>query len=217
MKVELRPELKLLYPRAIFGGLMAENLSNTKKHPSLEQEKRDLEEEIREDYPEVDQDEVIRSYDTYYKKWGKTYPIEFQVKTIKGGRNFPQVSTLVDSMFLAELRNRVLTSGHDQDKIKSTLWFDLSDESEIYLKLNGKEQELPKSDIVLRDNEDILASILYGPARKTSISTETTNPLYFAWCPYKLGESTVEEHLMEIVRNLKLVYGTFEYETIILE
>ncbi len=217
MNVELRPELKILYPRAIFGGLMAENLPSSKKHPSLEQAKRDLEGEIREDYPDVDQDEVIRSYDTYYKKWGKTYPIEFQVKTIKGGRNFPQVSALVDSMFLAELRNRVLTSGHDQDKIQSNLRFDLSDEGETYLKLNGKKQELPKSDIVLRDQDDILASVLYGPARKTSISAETTNPLYFAWCPYKLSESTVENHLMEIVRNLELVYGSFKYETIILE
>jgi DNA/RNA-binding domain of Phe-tRNA-synthetase-like protein len=217
MNVELRSELKLLYPRAIFGGLMVENVTNNKKNPRLEKEKRDLEAEIREDYPDVDQDEVIRSYDTYYKKWGKTYPIEFQVKTIKGGRNFPQVSTLVDSMFLAELRNRVLTSGHDQDRIQSDLWFDLSDEGETYLKLNGKEQELPKSDIILRDRDDILASVLYGPARKTSISSETSNPLYFAWCPYKFGESTVEEHLMDIVRNLELVYGSFKYETIILE
>jgi len=42
-------------------------------------------------------------------------------------------------MFLAELKNRILTSGHDLDKIEGGLFFDVSDERERYLKLNGKE------------------------------------------------------------------------------
>lgn len=217
MDVELRPEVKIFYPKAIFGGLVARGIPNQRKHDELEKRKRSLEEEIRENYPDVDQDSVIRSYDTYYKKWGKTYPIELQVKTIKAGGKFPQVSTSVDCMFLAELKNRVLTSGHDLDMVEGELRFDVSDEGEEYLKLNGKNQVLPKSDIVLREGREILASVLYGPAKRSSISSDTVNALYFAWCPYKLGEDVVEDHLKDIVSNLELIHGVFEYETMILE
>lgn len=217
MSVNVRKELKLIYPRAAFGGLIANNIPNRKDNEGLEKLKRELEKEIRDDYTEIDKDPVIRSYDTYYKKWGKTYPIKFQIKTIKGGGRFPRVSALVDSMFLSELRNRLLTSGHDLDNVQGELLYDVSDEGESYMKLNGKEQKLPRSDIVLRDSEGILASILYGPARRTSIGNNTVNTLYLAWCPYSPGEEVIEEHLKDIVSNLKLVYGDFRYEITIRE
>lgn len=217
MSVNVRRELRLLYPKAAFGGLIAYDVPNKKDNEDLEKLKRELEREIREEYPEVDEDPVIRSYDTYYKKWGKAYPIEFQIKTIKGGGRFPRVSALVDSMFLSELRNRILTSGHDLDSVQGELWYDVSDEGERYMKLNGKEQELPRSDIVLRDSGGILASVLYGPARRTSIGKDTDNALYLAWCPYSPGEDVIEEHLRDIASNLNAVYGDFKQEKIILE
>ncbi|MBD3207736.1 hypothetical protein GF319_15510 [Candidatus Bathyarchaeota archaeon] len=217
VSVDIRNELKLLYPRAAFGCLVSKDVPNRKGNDELEEMKRELEEEIREEYPEMDEDQLIRSYDTYYKKWGKTYPIEFQIKTIKSGGRFPRVSALVDSMFLSELRNRILTSGHDLDRLHGELWYDLSDEGESYMKLNGKEQELPRSDIVLRDSEGILASVLYGPARRTSIGNDTVNALYLAWCPYSPGEEVIEEHLRDIVSNLEVVYGGIKHEIVMLE
>ena len=217
MSVDVRRELRLIYPRAAFGGLIAYGVPNKKGNEDLERLKRELEREIREKYPEVDDDPVIRSYDTYYEKWGKTYPIEFQIKTIKGGGRFPRVSALVDSMFLSELKNRILTSGHDLDSIQGKLWYDVSDEGERDTKLNDKEQELPQSDIVLRDSEGILASVLHGPARRTSIGNDTVNVLYLAWCPYSPGEDVIEEHLRDIASNIETVYGNFKAETMILE
>ncbi|MBD3205905.1 hypothetical protein GF319_06130 [Candidatus Bathyarchaeota archaeon] len=217
MKLDIRRELKLLYNRAVFGRLIVYDLPNKKGNDELENLKRELEKEIREEYPDVDKDQVIRSYDTYFKKWNKTYPIEFQIKTIKSGRQFPRVSALVDSMFLSELRNRILTSGHDLDSIQGELLYDVSDEGEKYTKLNGKEQMLPRSDIVLRDTDGILASVLYGPARRTSIKNDTENAIYLAWCPYSLGFDAIKEHLVDIISNLEVVYGHFKYETRILE
>jgi DNA/RNA-binding domain of Phe-tRNA-synthetase-like protein len=212
MNVELRPVLKMVYPRAVFGSLTAKNIPNTKKHDALEEWKRLLERKIREVYADPDEDSTIQSYNTFFKRWGKTYPIEFQIKTIKGGGRFPQVSTLVDSMFLAELKNRILTSGHDLDTIKGKLIFDVSDEGEIYLKLNGKEQELKENDVVLRDEEGVLASVLYGPARRTSIRPKTRNPLYFAWCPYGMDEEMIATHLKDILSHLRLVFASVDPE-----
>ncbi|MCK4583233.1 hypothetical protein KAU18_07945, partial [Candidatus Bathyarchaeota archaeon] len=112
----------------------------------------------------------------------------------------------------AELGNRILTSGHDQEAIKGDPVFDLADEGEPYTKLNGEEQSLKKNDVVLRDDEGVLASVLYGPARRTSIAPDTQNPLYFAWCPNGAEEEAVDKHLTDIVEHLETVFGDVDHD-----
>ncbi len=207
MMFVVRPEVKIFYPSAHFGSLIIHNQYNQKKHPDLEQSKRHLEEKIRETYLSPVDEEVVQCYADYYGKWGKTYHIEFQINSIKKGRGFPNVSTHVDSMFMAELENRILTSGHDADTVQGSLIYDLADNGEEYVKLNGKKQILLKNDIVLRDEEGVLASILFGPAARTSITMETLNPLFFAWCPIGITPEAVETHLSTILGYMDTVYG----------
>jgi len=212
MQVRVKQELKILYPNSAFGSLIVREVPNKRVHEGIEKLKRKLEKDIRENYPEVGEDAIIQYYDTYFSKWGRTYPIKFQLNSIKKGENFPQVSTLVDCMFLAELKDRILTSGHDLDDIIGDLVFDISKKGESYTKINGKEQSLKGKDIVLRDEEGILASVLYGPAKRTSIKRETKNALYFAWCPTGINEEEVKQHLKNIKSNLETVYPTFKHK-----
>ena len=212
MEFKVRPEVKILYPTAHFGGLTIHNQQNQNKHPDLEQAKRQLEKTIRETYSDPKEDSVVQNYADYYQRWEKTYPIEFQINSIKKGRTFPQVSTLVDSMFLAELKNRILTSGHDRDTIQGELVYDLADEGEEYTKLNDRKQVLVKNDIILRDEEGVLASILFGPAARTSITMNTVNPLYYAWCPIGFTTEAVDIHLSSIIKYLRVVYGDIQSE-----
>jgi DNA/RNA-binding domain of Phe-tRNA-synthetase-like protein len=212
MKFTVRPEVSMLYPSARFGGLTVHNLENLKRDEKLEDAKRALEKEIREEYPDPGDDPVIQNYSIYYDKWDKTYPIHYQINSVKKGRGFPNVSVYVDCMFMAELKNRILTSGHDVDAIQGELVYDLADEGEMYVKLNGETQILVRNDIVLRDNEGVLASVLYGPAARTSIKDDTRSPLYFAWCPHGIPEESIERHLSTICGYLGLVYGEVESE-----
>ena len=206
MQINLTEGLKEKYPVSIFGNLIIRDVPNRKRDETLEERKRSLENEIKENYADVDKDSMIRYYNTYFKMWKKTYPIEYQINTVKGGGKFPQVSVVVDCMFLAELKNRILTSGHDLDEIKGDLTFDISQGGEQYLKLNGQKQVLKKNDVVLKDNKGILASILFGPARRTSISLKTKNALFFAWCPYTIDEEIIRSHLNQIFLNLSSVF-----------
>jgi DNA/RNA-binding domain of Phe-tRNA-synthetase-like protein len=207
MEFNVRPEVKIFYPTATFGSITINKQQNMKKHPDIEQTKRLLEKKIRETYPAPKEDPIVQSYSGYFDKWGKTYPIEFQINSIKKGRTFPQVSTHVDCMFMAELENRILTSGHDKDAIQGRLVYDLADEGEEYVKINGKKQVLHKNDIILKDDDGVLASVLFGPAARTSINMETVAPLYFAWCPVGIDQETVDGHLSTITKFLKIVYG----------
>jgi DNA/RNA-binding domain of Phe-tRNA-synthetase-like protein len=213
MQTILTQDLREKYPESIFGALIIRNVPNMKIHEALETRKRALERRIRELFVDMNTDSMIKYYNTYFKIWGKIYPIEYQINTIKSGGKFPQVSVLVDSMFLAELNNRILTSGHNLDEIQGDLVFDVSKGGERYLKLNGKEQELKKDDILLKDEEGILASIIYGPARRTSISSKTKNALYYAWCPYTLDEETILAHLKEILINLNNIFESVASKT----
>jgi len=204
MEIELEPELKTKYPEAVFASMIVMNVPNCKKNEVLEERKRKAEMELKR--MDVERDSVLQSYNAYFNKWGKTYPIEFQINTIRRGGKLPQVSVLVDSMFVAELKNGILTSGHDLDAIKGDLVFDVSEGGERYLMLNGKEQELKENDIILKDEEGILASVLYGPARRTSITSDTRNVLCFAWCPYRMDDRLITAHLNDILSNLRIVF-----------
>ncbi|MFX1561591.1 MAG: phenylalanine--tRNA ligase beta subunit-related protein [Promethearchaeota archaeon] len=206
MQTILTSDLREKYPESVFGSLVIRDVPNFKKHEVLEERKRTLELRIRESFEDVDVDNMIQYYTTYFKLWEKVYPIKYQITSIKKGGQFPQVSVLVDSMFLAELNNRILTSGHDLDEIRGDLQFDVSKGGERYLKINGQEQELKKDDIILNDEEGILASIIYGPARRTTISPKTKNALYHAWCPYLIDDESVFNHLNDISSNLDGVF-----------
>ena len=207
MAFSVRPEVKIFYPTATFGSITINKQQNMKKHPDLEQTKRLIEKKIRETYQTPEEDPIVQSYAGYFDKWGKTYPIEFQINSIKKGKTFPQVSTHVDCMFMAELENRILTSGHDRDEIQGRLVYGLADVGEEYVKLNGKKQVLHKNDVILKDDDGVLASVIFGPSARTSITIETVNPLYFAWCPVGIDQEMVDEHLSTIMKFSKIVYG----------
>jgi DNA/RNA-binding domain of Phe-tRNA-synthetase-like protein len=99
------------------------------------------------------------------------------------------------------------------DEIHGDLTFDVTKSGERYLKLNAKEQELKKNDVILKDGEGILASIIYGPARRTSITLQTINALYFAWCPYALDDEIITTHLNEILTNLTYIFKSVTSES----
>ncbi|MEM2415948.1 MAG: phenylalanine--tRNA ligase beta subunit-related protein [Nitrososphaerota archaeon] len=205
INIKLTQELKIKYPKSIFGSMFIMNVPNTKMHEALEKKKHEIEKEIRE--MNINNDNIIALYNSYFNKWNKVYPVENQIKNIKKGYSFPKISILVDSMFIAELKNRILTSGHDLNEIKGSLTFDISKGGEKYIMLNGKEQELEKDDIILKDEEGILASVLFGPAKRTSITLNTKNVLYLAWCPYEIDDKIVISHLNDISSNLKIVFN----------
>jgi len=212
MQINLTESLKENYPVSIFGNMIIRDVPNSKRNETLEERKRSLEREIKEKYADVNKDKMIHYYNTYFKMWSKMYPIEYQIKTLKDGGKFPQVSVIVDCMFIAELKNKILTSGHDLDEIKGDLTFDIAQGGEEYLKINGQKQELKKNDVFLKDNEGILASILFGPARRTSISLKTKNALFFAWSPYTLDKEIIRSHLNEISQNLNSVFESITTE-----
>jgi len=70
MNVKLLSELRIVYPKAVFGSLTIKNVVNKKKHKALEERKKELERIIRETFAEASIDYIIQSYNSHFKKMG---------------------------------------------------------------------------------------------------------------------------------------------------
>ena len=207
MKIIVNEKVLSNYPSAIFGSLLVKNVVNKKQDSKLNERKKILQEDVKTRYEDTSVDEILQSYKEHFKRWNKSYPIEYQIQSVLKGKNLPNVSVLVDSMFHAELKNRILTSGHNLDELIGNLVFGLSVGTEQYLKIDGNTQQLKAGDILLHDDKDILANILYGPAKRSTITLQTNNVLYLAWSPGNIDTQRVRSHLEDLLSNLQIVYG----------
>jgi len=204
VEIKLSERLREHFPDIKIGILEVRNLINKKFDYRLEKEKRKLESFIREKYINVEDLDVIKKYTQFFKKFEKSYPIEFQIKSMLRGKNIPTVSSVVEAMFMAELKNMFLTAGHDLDAIKGNLETKITSGGEKYVKINLKEQQLKPEDIITTDEIGIISSVLYGPDHRTRITENTKNYLFFSYFPYGEDDTKINQHFMGILNNIRI-------------
>ncbi len=205
MLIEVTPEFRAAFPGGIFGALLVRGCANRPRPVSLQAEQRAVEEVLRARFPRdsIDTDPVARAYAGYFKRFGARYPVVHQAKTILSGRPIESPSALVEVMFTAEVDSLMLTSGHDLGMISGSLRVDVAREGDIYTKISGRDQGLKPGDMVVRDAEGIIASVLYGPDFRTRLRAESRAALYGTWAPVGLTVATVEVHLETLTRLLR--------------
>lgn len=204
MEVKLSENMREEYSDIKVGILEVRSVINKRGDPRLEEEKRRLEAFIRKNYSDVKNLEVIKSYNRFFKKYGKTYPILYQIQSILNGRRLPSISAVVEAMFMAELKNMFLTAGHDLDSLKGSLETKLTKGTEKYVKINGKEQRLKAGDIVTTDAVGIISSVIYGPDHRTRVTENTRNHLFFSYFPYGEDDINIKRHFRNILENIRI-------------
>ena len=120
------------------------------------------------------------------------------------GKSIPSVTPLVEAMFMAELKNGLLTAGHDLGQVQGTLTLDAANGEETYVLINGKEQTLKVQDMFLRDDVSVLSSIIYGPDQRTRIAPETKHAVFTVYAPTGIARKAVEQHLEDIYSYVRL-------------
>jgi len=210
MQVNVSNILIDYFPDLKVATMEARNLENKKIDESLENEKRKIEAEIRNNVKEYLESETIKKYNQFFKKFGKKYPIEYQIKSIASGKSFPSQYTVVEAMFMAELKNMYLTAGHDLDLIKGSLNTKITNGSEDYENISGKEMKLKPKDITTEDEFGIISSVSFGPDRRTMITEKTRNYLFFAYFPYGEENRKIKNHFEDILTYIKIFDNSFE-------
>jgi DNA/RNA-binding domain of Phe-tRNA-synthetase-like protein len=201
---------KEAYPGAAVGILAMGHVANPKNHPSLDRKKEQLENELRSRFGSLDRAAlkalpVIQAYNFYYKRFKKTYHVLLQLESVvHKGKSIPRVATLVEAMFMAELKNLLLTAGHDLEVLKPPVRISVADGKEKYIRINGQEQRPQPMDMFIADSQGIISTVVYGPDRRTRITSKTQRVFFTVYAPPGIGEQAVHEHLQDIQANVLL-------------
>ena len=197
-----------VYPHAAVGILILENVSNPKSCSELDKKKASLEKSLREAFPDK---AVLRSlptlqaYAAYYKRFKKSYHVLAQLESvIFNGRSLPNTAALVEAMFMAELKNMLLTAGHDLDSLQMPVNINCAQEGLQYIAMNGSEQTLKKEDMFMSDSQSIISSVIYGPDNRTRIREETQRALFVVYAPEGIQRAQIEEHFLDIQAFIRL-------------
>lgn len=203
-------EWKAEHPGAMIGLLELSSVENDKKALLLDHRKRELETDVIRRYGELSRQEfvslpVLSAYKNYYKQFKKTYHVQLQIESIaKKGKKLPNVSPLVDANFMAEVETFILTAGHDVAKLRGEIVIDASREGDHITQMNGSDKSIYAGDMIMRDEEGICCSILYGQDNRSPITPETEHVLYVAYAPGGVPRETVERQLQKIEQNVRL-------------
>jgi DNA/RNA-binding domain of Phe-tRNA-synthetase-like protein len=199
------------YPGAAVGILAMLDVANPARHAALEARKEELESQLRARFSGYDRAMLkalptIQAYNAYYRRFKKTYHVLLQLESVVfKGKSLPRVATLVEAMFMAELKNLLLTAGHDVEAVQMPVRIDVANGDERYVRINGKEQELKPGDMMIADAQGILSSVIYGPDHRTQIGSETRQVLFTVYAPPGIEGGVVYGHLHDICDNVLLV------------
>ncbi len=202
---------KKSYPSAHAGVLAVREAANPAHHPELEGRKAALEEELRRRYAGQDRaallrDATLQAYDAYYKRFKKTYHVQLQLESILfKGKAIPSVAVLVEAMFMAEMSGLLLTAGHDLDAVKLPLTLDVATGEESYTLMRGDPQITKAGDMMIRDQEGIVSSIVYGPDQRTQIAADTHSAVFTIYAPDGINAQQVHAQLEQILENVLVI------------
>ena len=197
------------YPRAMVGLIVLKNLLNPEQNEGLEREKRKLESELRKTFStreELTEHDPIKAYSAYYKRFTKTYHVLNQLESIVlKSKSIPSVAGLVEAMFMAELKNCLLTAGHDYQTLKLPLLLDVATGNEQYPLMNGRIQNVKHDDMMIADSQGVISSIIYGPDSRTQMVPGTHQAVFIVYAPPGITQEEVSYHLSDIYSYVKIV------------
>jgi DNA/RNA-binding domain of Phe-tRNA-synthetase-like protein len=217
--IVLTERLRKAYPGAMVGILGMHGLVNPELDATLQDRAAQVLAQIRARFAGTDRAQLVaiptlQAYASYYKRFGKTYHVQLQLESVLfKGKSIAGPCAIVQAMFMAELKNQLLTAGHDLETVQAGIVIDVSLGAESYTLLSGGEQTLKADDMFIRDEEGILSSILHGPDQRTRITSETRAVLFTVYAPPGIPKAQVKTHLADLEANVRVFSPHAEVET----
>ncbi|MBN1192011.1 MAG: hypothetical protein JXA46_19825 [Dehalococcoidales bacterium] len=190
------------------GILIMHEVLNGPSNEKLNTIKHDITDFLRDKYSRTGRKELksmhpIDVYIAYYKRFGYSYHLLLQLESILRGKSMPDISSLVNAMFMAEMKNMLLTAGHDLDKIALPLCLKRSC-GESYTALNGSAVTTIPGDVMIEDKKGVISSILRGPDARTGIDAKTSRVLFTVYAPPGIEDELIYRHMDDIESYVKV-------------
>lgn len=216
----ITPSWQSSFPGAHAGILVMRNAANPAHHLELERRKAELEEQLRvqfagQDRAAIANHPVLKVYGEYYKRFKKTYHVQLQLESIVlKSKSIPTVASLVECMFMAEVKNMLLTAGHDLDKLHLPLTLDVTQGTETYTVMRGETQIVKPGDMMISDQSGIISDIIYGPDQRTQITAETRNVVFTVYAPAGIEKEALLRHLEDMRTYVQVIAPESHVETL---
>jgi len=209
--LEVDPIWREAHPGATVGLIAMRGVTNPASNDRLNELASALEIDVRSRLGSADRETIratppLPAYAAYYKRWGQRYHVAMQLESVsQKGKALPHAAALVEAMFIAELRNLLLTAGHDLDVLELPVRLTVGT-GESFIAPNGQETSVKPGDMVIADAQGrVLSAIITGPSDVARIGPATTAALFYAYAPPGVDPALVDAHLDEIERNVKLI------------
>lgn len=195
------------YPRAKAGILVIKNIQNS--HSSeLDGLRTELESTLREQFQGFTRESLnelptIKSYNGYYKNFGKTYHVRAQLESIINGKPLSSGSPVLTAMFMAEVKNMLLTAGHDCLTLDFPLRITIGTGQQSFVDIRGTEKTVVEGDMVMLDGKGVISSIVLGPDSRTKLTPSVREVLFAVYAPADVEKELVYSHLKDIERYVK--------------
>jgi DNA/RNA-binding domain of Phe-tRNA-synthetase-like protein len=168
------------YPGVGFGLTLISGCQNHENPPGFDQHKRKRLRKMRKRETLAEISARIDTYAGFFQEFGFECPLSKHLKrTINSG--FPRYDLIVDAHFMAEMCAGILVAVTDYDRFDGNLMLDVTAEGEVCAGMGGREFVTKESEIVLRDEKEIVCVLCQGADEKTRANERTTNVLFYAY------------------------------------
>ena len=168
------------YPDVGFGLTLITGCQNHENPPGFDQHKRKRLRKMRKRETLAEISARIDTYAGFFQGFGFECPLIKHLKrTINSG--FPRYDLIVDAHFMAEMCAGILVAVTDYDRFDGSLMLDITAEGEVCAGMGGREFVTKESEIVLRDEKEIVCVLCQGADEKTRANESTTNVLFYAY------------------------------------
>jgi DNA/RNA-binding domain of Phe-tRNA-synthetase-like protein len=209
--LDVDPRWREAHPGATVGLIAFREVANPTSNDRLNDLASALEIDVRSRLGTADRETIratppLPAYAAYYKRWGQRYHVAMQLESVaQKGKALPRAAALVEAMFIAELRNLLLTAGHDLDALELPVRLKVGS-GEPFIASNGQETSVKPGDMFIADAQGrVLSAIITGPSDVARIGPETTAALFYTYAPPGVDPALVDAHLDDIERNVKLI------------
>jgi DNA/RNA-binding domain of Phe-tRNA-synthetase-like protein len=185
MSLKIDSELGTRFPDLTVITFQVNGVKIQKKDAELEKFKLEVMKEVRNEYDldAVKDHPTFRAYRDFFWRIGidptKIRPAaEALIRRILAGKTLPCINTLVDAYNLASIKSRIALATFDADKLEGNLLMRFAQEGEQFYGIGMEKPLILKGgEIVVSDNEKLIAVYPYRDADNTKVTQETENIL----------------------------------------
>ena len=200
MNLKIHVQLKTRFPELKALTCEIKGVKVEKRSVELRKFQNEITKQVREKY---DLDSVknlptFRAYRDFFWRVGidptKNRPAaEALIRRILGGRTIPNINTLVDAYNLASIKTEIALAAFDADKLKGALLMQFAEKGEEFLGIGMEKPMLLKGgEIVISDEEKLVAIYPYRDADSTKITEKTKNVVLLVCGVPSIGEETLQ-------------------------